>query len=349
MSEGKALQRNAGPTLRDVAAAAGVSVWTVSTAYSNPAKVAEATRQRVFNAAAALGYGGPHPAARSLARGRTGSIAFVVLDDSVPILDDAAAALVARGLLAACHRAGYSLLLSNGASGEVVDARAFFREAAATDPRIPTIVIDGPGGPGVDEVRADVRGAAAAVAAHLYGLGHRDVAVLAYAGAEERLAGVEEGWGGSEPLAVLSVADRPAASARAPSGTPARPAAAAAGGEALARAALSRRPRPTALFALNDTLAVGALNAAHWMGLTVPDDVSVAGLDDLPESAALGLTSALIPYRPLGERAGDLLTAQLAGEVLPPFPDLPTALSIRRTTAPPAGGQSAGQGSAVRH
>jgi DNA-binding LacI/PurR family transcriptional regulator len=322
MTEGKALHRNSGPTLRDVAAAAGVSVWTVSTAYSNPSKVAEATRQRVFDAAAALGYGGPHPTARSLARGRTGSIAFVVLDDAVPILDDAAAALVVRGLLAACHRAGYSLLLSNGASGEVVDARAFFREAAATDHRVPTIVIDGPGAPGVEEV-------------HLYDLGHREIAVLAYAGAEERLAGVRQGWGGSEPLAVLSVAERPAASVRPASGTAARPAAAAAGGEALARAALSRRPRPTALFALNDTLAVSALNAAHWMGLKVPDDVSVAGLDDLPESAALGLTSALIPYRPLGERAGDLLTAQLAGEVVPPFPDLPTALSIRRSTAAP--------------
>ena len=73
------------------------------------------------------------------------------------------------------------------------------------------------------------------------------------------------------------------------------------------------RPRPTAVLGLSDGLALSALSAAHWMGLWVPGDVSVAGLDDLPRSEAAGLTSALVPYRPLGERAGDLLTALLAG------------------------------------
>lgn len=310
------------PTLRDVAAAAGVSVWTVSNAYSSAAKVAEATRQRVFDAAATLGYAGPHPTARSLARGHTSAIAFVAPDDSDALLGDPAAALIARGLLAACHRAGYSLLLSGQASGEMVDARVFLREAGSADPRVPTVVIDGPGAPGVEAIRADVRGAAAAVAAHLWDLGHRDLVVLAHPGADERLAGVRDGWGGSEPLAVLSP-------------SPAAGRAGAAAGEALARAALSRRPRPTALLAVNDSLAAGALQAAHWMGLDVPGDVSVAGLDDLPASAALGLTTALVPYGPLGERAGDLVTARLAGEVLPDFPELPTALTIRRSTGPP--------------
>src|SRR5574337_424915 len=89
------------PTLRDVATAAGVSVWTVSNTYSNAAKVSEATRQRVFDAAAVLGYAGPHPAARSLARGRTGAIAFVSTDGVYALLGDPAAALIARGLLAA--------------------------------------------------------------------------------------------------------------------------------------------------------------------------------------------------------------------------------------------------------
>ena len=335
MAERKPIERRS-PTLRDVAAAAGVSVWTVSTAYSNPAKVAEATRQRVHDAAAALGYLGPHPGARSLARGRTGIIAFVAPEDSEALLGDPAAALVARGLLTACHRAAYSMLLSGLPTEEMVDGRVFFRETGGTDRRVPTIVVDGAGGPGIQVVGADVRGAAATVASHLYGLGHRDLAVLTWAGAEERLAGVREGWGGSGPIAVFSVdADRARAVASEAGGTtrPTPPL-----GEALARAALTRRPRPTALLALSDTLAMSALHAAHWLGLEVPGDVSVAGLDDLPGSAAAGLTSALIPYRPLGERAGDLLTAQLAGEAVEPFPELPTALSIRRSTAaPPAG------------
>jgi len=332
MPERKPVQRRSPTTatLRDVAAAAGVSVWTVSTTYSNPAKVAEATRQRVHDAAAALGYLGPHPGARSLARGRTGIVAFVAPDDSEALLGEPAAALVARGLLTACHRAGYSMLLSGLATGEMVDGRVFFRETVGADRRVPTIVVDGPGGAGIEVVGADVRGAAAAMSSHLYGLGHRDLAVLAWAGAEERLAGVRDGWGGSHPIAVFTV---DAEQARAADSGATRPSPLV--GEALARAALTRRPRPTALLALSDTLAMSALHAAHWLGLEVPADVSVAGLDDLPGSAAAGLTSALIPYRPLGERAGELLTAQLAGEEVEPFPELPTALSLRRTTAAP--------------
>ncbi len=319
-----------GPTLRDVAAAAGVSVWTASNAYSNPDKVAEATRARVFDAAASLDYAGPHPGARSLARGRTGAIGFIAPGHSDELLGDPAAALVARGLLAACHRAGYALLLSGEPAGEMVDARVFYRDGTEADTRVPTVVVDGSAPPGVDTVRADSRGAAAAMAAYLHGLGHRRVAVLACPGTDDRLAGVADGWGGDGPLPVFSlgapgIQDDPDA--------PARPTPAA--GEALARAALSQTPRPTALLALNDTLAVSALSTAHWMGLDVPGDVSIAGLDDLPDSAALGLTSALIAYRPLGERAGDILTARLAGRELPAFPPLPTPLSIRATTGPP--------------
>lgn len=327
------------PTLRDVATAAGVSVWTVSTTYSNPQKVAEATRQRVLDAAGELGYPGPHPGARSLARGRTGTIAFISPGDSDTLLGDPAAALIARGLLSACHRAGYSLLLSGRASGEMVDGRAFYRDATGADGRVPTVVIGGAGGADDDAdfevVGADVRGAASAMAAYLYGLGHRDVAVMACAGTEDRLEGVRDGWGGAGTLQVFSVDDlagRPADGAPTPAMRPGPEV-----GEALARAALSRSPRPTAILALYDTLAVSALNTAHWMGIDVPGDVSVAGLDDLPDSSALGLTSALIAYRPLGERAGDILTAQLAGAPVPSFPPLPTPLSIRETTGvPPA-------------
>lgn len=316
-----------------------MSVWTVSTTYSAPHKVAEATRQRVLDAAAELGYAGPHPGARSLARGRTGALGFIAPGDADALLGDPAAALIARGLLAACDRAGYSLLLSGRASGEMVDGRVFYRDATGADTRVPTVVIGGAGGPGVEAVGADVRGAASAMAAYLYGLGHRDVAVLACAGTEDRLAGVRDGWGAEGTLRVFSVDDLAAPPADDAAAPVARPGPAV--GEALARAALGRSPRPTAVLSLYDTLATSALSTAHWMGLDVPGDVSIAGLDDLPDSAAMGLTSALIAYRPLGERAGDILTAQLAGAPVPAFPALPTPLSIRRTTAPPPAPPSA--------
>ncbi|MBY0397988.1 MAG: LacI family DNA-binding transcriptional regulator, partial [Thermoleophilia bacterium] len=141
-------------TLRDVAAAAGVSVWTASNTYSNPGRVAEATRQRVHAAARALGYPGPHPGARSLARGQTGMIAFVAVDDAEVLLGDPAAALVSRGLLTACERAGCSLVLSGLATGQPVDARAFFRVAGVPDPRVPTVVVDGAAPAGAHAVTA---------------------------------------------------------------------------------------------------------------------------------------------------------------------------------------------------
>ncbi|MGD9572415.1 MAG: LacI family DNA-binding transcriptional regulator [Thermoleophilia bacterium] len=323
MAERKQRPETRKATLRDVAAAAGVSIWTASNTYSNPAKVAEGTRQRVLDAAAELGYLGPHPAARSLARDRAGVIAFVAPGDPEALLGDPAAALVAHGLLTACSRAGFSVLLSGDSAGQMVDGRVFFRDVAISDRAVPTVVIDGDPGPGIDAVRADVQGAARAVTAHLRDLGHQRLAVLAWRGADARLAGVAEGWDPALPPPEVFALD----------GSAARPTPAA--GEALARAALARSPRPTALIALSDTLATSALAAAHWMRLDVPGDVSIAGVDDLPGSAAAGLTSALVAYRPLGERAGDLLAARLGDQDLAAFPDLPTALSIRRSTGPP--------------
>jgi DNA-binding LacI/PurR family transcriptional regulator len=328
----KASPRPRAATLRDVAAAAGVSVWTASNTYSNPARVAEATRERVYAAARELSYAGPHPGARSLARGRSGTVAFVAPGDAALLLGDPAAALVARGLLTACDRAGYSLLLSGRSSEDAADGRVFFRTGESSDRRGPTIVVDGPAGAGSTGVNADVRGAGTALAAHLQELGHTDLAVLAWPGGRERLAGVAAGWSAPGPFRVFGVhGRRPETAPAGGDGSWPTPAL----GEALARAALSARPRPTAILGLSDTLALAALQAAHWMGLSVPRDVSIAGLDDLPGSDAVGLTSALIPYRPLGERAGDVLTAILAGEEAPRFADMPTALSIRRTTAPP--------------
>lgn len=312
--------RRGAPTLRDVAAVAGVSIWTASTTYGKPERVAPATRQRVHDAARRLGYRGPHPAARSLARGRTGMIAFVSAGDADALLGDPAASQVARGLLAACDRGGYSLVLSAQAANEAVDGRVFLHRTPEHDGRVPVVVVDGDAGE--DVVNADAAGAGAAAAHHLYALGHRHVAVLAWEGGHTRLRGAERAWTAAPPLTVHLA-----------SGPEPRPTAAM--GEALARAALERSPRPTALLALSDVLALRALETAHWIGLRVPDDVSVIGIDDLPEAQAIGLSSVMVPYRPMGERAGELLIARCEGRAPHMVTELPTVLAARRTTAPP--------------
>ena len=321
----KVTERLRRPTLRDVAKAAGVSIWTASNTFSNPDRVADATRQRVLAAADELDFAGPNPGARSLARGETRMIALIGPGDAEPLLGDPAAALVARGLIGACDRAGLSLVLTGQTDGLLVDGRVFFRTLSDPTVRGPVVGVDGPAPDGVPTVGADVRAGAAAVGRLLTDLGHRVIAVLCPPGDVVRLAGAADAFAELGPLAVY----------RGGSGRTDWPTHA--DGQAAARAALSRTPRPTALFALSDTLAIGALEAAHHLGLRVPQDVSIAGLDDLPESGARGLTTALVPYRPMGELAADILVARLAGEATPSPPALPTPLVARTTTGPPPG------------
>jgi DNA-binding LacI/PurR family transcriptional regulator len=153
--------------------------------------------------------------------------------------------------------------------------------------------------------------------------------VIGWPGCGERLEGVRAGWGDAGPVRVYMAA-HPDGAGRALGATRAD-------GETVAQIALARIPRPTAILALSDPLARGALVAARWMGLEVPRDVSIAGLDDLEGSDALGLTTAFVPYRPLGELAGATLSALLEGsDPVVPEP-LPTSMAIRSSTGPPPG------------
>ncbi len=302
------------PTARDVARAAGVSTAVVSYAFNRPDRVASATRERVLAAAAAIGYRGPDPAARALRLGRHGVVALVGGVAVERLLADPAAALVARGLAHACDRAGVALLLSGGADAGA-DGAVLLRDAAAGwRGRVPAVAVDADGPPGVPAVRAALEEGAAAVAGHLAARGRRRLAILGWPGAGPRLEGARRGWGGAGPAHARIVAD------------PRR-----AAGELAAATALRDDPRPDAILGLTDELALGALGAARHLGLDVPGDVAVAGIDDLPGSDAAGLTTVFVPYRPMGDLAGTLLAAALDGAA-PASPDpLPTSLAIRAT------------------
>jgi DNA-binding LacI/PurR family transcriptional regulator len=303
-----------------VAEAAGVSIWTASNTFSNPDRVAEATRARVLAAADALDYAGPNPGARTLALGRTGMVALVSPHEASALLADPGAALVARGLLAVCDRSGLSLALAGRDGQQAVDGRAFYRSSPGQAVRGPMVIVDGRDD-AVPCVRVEAAAAAAELARLLLGLGHRRIAVIAGSEDDERLdgaAGVLQELG---PVSVYRTAeDTWSADAH---------------GELAARQALGATPRPTAVMALTDLLAAGTLDAAAQLGLRVPQDVSVTGIGDLPGSAARGLTTALVPYRPMGELAGSVLVARIAGEPAPELPALPAPLAIRASTGPP--------------
>jgi DNA-binding LacI/PurR family transcriptional regulator len=298
-----------------------VSIWTASNTFSNPDRVAEATRQRVLDAADALDYAGPNPGARSLALGRTGMVALISPGDASLLLSDPAAALVAQGLLTTCDRAGLSLVFCGQEGTQLVDARVVVRGSVNAEVRGPVVVVDGEAPGDTPQVRAEAGRAARDIARHLVELGHRTIALIASDIDGVRLAAATEALADIDHLAVYR--------------SPGTPWPTAADGEAAARAAFAHRPRPTALLAVSDTLAFGALEAAHRMGMRVPRDVSISGIDDLPGSDARGLTTALVPYRPMGELAGQALVERLDGRPAPALPVLPVPLVPRATTGPP--------------
>jgi DNA-binding LacI/PurR family transcriptional regulator len=305
-------------TLRDVAEAAGVSVWTASNTFSNPDRVAKATRDRVLAAADVLDYAGPNPGARTLALGRTGMISLVAPEDAAPLLQDPGAALVAQGLLMQCDRSGLSLVLVGAEDDPAVDGRIFLRATPPAELRGPVVVVDAAGG-GVPEVRVDAEGAAAELARVLLGLGHRRIAVIAGPGDEDRLQAVVAVLAGIADVLVFQTSGTPWATD--------------AHGETAARRALGANPKPTALMAMSDPLAVGALGGAFQTGHRVPQDVSVTGLGDLPGSADLGLTTAVIPFRSMGEMAGRILDDRIGGAPVEAVPVFPAPLAVRTTSA----------------
>jgi DNA-binding LacI/PurR family transcriptional regulator len=100
---------------------------------------------------------------------------------------------------------------------------------------------------------------------------------------------------------------------------------------------LSREHRPTAILTLSDQLALGVFEAAKKMGLSIPEDLSVVGFDDVPEASRTepALTTVYQPHVEKGLIAGRMLVAQLRG-VEPQSPEpLPTWLVVRGSTAPP--------------
>jgi DNA-binding LacI/PurR family transcriptional regulator len=192
-------RRGEGPvTLLTVAEAVGVSPMTVSNAYNRPQKLSPALRRRILEVARDLGYPGPNPAARSLRRGRAGSIGLLFGEALTYVFQDPGALEFLRGLaegsakdntvlqlIAALDvdgQEGASLLANAIVDGLVVwtlpDRDPLLR--LARERNIPLVTHGGPRLDGVPFVGIDERAAARAAAEHLLALGHRSLAVVAF-------------------------------------------------------------------------------------------------------------------------------------------------------------------------
>lgn len=305
-------------TIKDVARAAGVSVATVSRVINGKGPVRDATRERIAEVAATLRYV-PHGGARSLITKRTDTVGVVLPD----LFGEFFSELI-RGMDLAARRRGYHLLISSSHAdrseveavlramrGRVdglvvmspdVDARALKENLVAT---LPVILINSSvDGLDLDSLRVDNVGGAAAMVRHLAGLGHRRIAIVRGAGgnndAEERLRGYREA------LAELGL---PAEAELELPGDFSEEA-----GYRAGRRALALDPRPDAVFAANDSMAIGVLAALREAGIEVPGGMALAGFDDIPIAPFLTppLTSVRVEIAELGARALERLVAILA-------------------------------------
>lgn len=330
-------------TVYDVAAAAGVSVATVSRFLAGNGYVGQASRDKIAEAVAVLGYV-PNRAAASLKSRRSGLLGFVVSDLQNPFTAEVAASI---GAQARVHGFGMvlsdsqgdpdlaleavELLQSHGVDGMIVTPpeNAVLNEALLMLSRrgIPVVGLGLHTTPSrTDVATVDTRAGAVAAVRHLVELGHRRIAMI---GSRTMAYGRREAY-----KEVLRAAKLRTPRELLRFGSLDR-----AGGVAGARALLALGDPPTAIFAANDAVALGALQEAGRQSVSVPAELSVVGFDDgdLAAHATPPLTTVAQPKSELGRRAVDLLVARLiAGPAADPTEViLSCELVIRSSTAPP--------------
>jgi LacI family transcriptional regulator, galactose operon repressor len=328
--------KRVGVTISQVAEAAGVSRATVSRVMNGHATVAPELAARVRATALALGYE-PNPHARSLALGRTTTVALVVPDLSNPMFQ-----AVFRGLSQAAAGCGHRVIVAESnedAEDEALLAVEVARrcdglvlassrlpddQLAAIAPSLGPLVLVNRELPqlGVPSLTVDYGAGARDVATHLLSLGHTRLAYLAGPSAsvahQARSHSLQALLGGRGDVELLELPCGPTF----------------VDGHACAQAVISSGA--TGVIAFNDLVAFGVVSGLIELGVPVPDRISVAGFDDIPFAryTAPPLTTASVPQHELGSHAWERLWALLRG--LPPQHNIVfrPRLEIRRSTGP---------------
>jgi LacI family transcriptional regulator len=307
-------------SVKDVAAAAGVSLGTVSNVLNRPEKVSESTRTHVLEVITELGFV-RNDAARQLRAGLNRAVGMIVLDVRNPFFTD-----VARGVEDRLGEHGRPLILGNSAQDPARESAYLdlFEEQRVSGllvtpvgqvlPRLrrlrdrgtAVVVVDRrTGAREFSSVAVDDRRGGRLAAQHLVDLGRRRIA---FVGGPRGLSQVKHRLQGAQQVvddaqgAALEFVETARMDAEA--------------GRAAADALLARgkRSRPDAIFAANDLIALGVLQALTLAGVHVPEDLAIVGYDDIDfaASAAIPLTSVRQPRDELGAAAADTLLEVIA-------------------------------------
>jgi DNA-binding LacI/PurR family transcriptional regulator len=345
-------------TLQTVADKVGVSRMTVSNAFSRPDQLSETLRSTILAAAAELGYSGPDPAARALARGSAGSVGVLMTDSLSYAFTDEVATGFLGAVTAELAPTGLALsLVSSSVTGARVPARdvpmdgalvySCLGDSAALDwlvrRNLPLVYVDQDPPPDAPSVNVDDRGGARAAAQHLVDLGHRRIGIVSgerhgpYDVLVEPLTASEHhvsrermlGW--TDALSAAGVEPLVTRQALTPED----------GAYRAAQVLLDLDEPPTAILCFSDVMAYWVVRAAEDRGLSVPGELSVVGFDDNPLAQRMrpALTTVRQDVAAKGRAAAAALTeaiekVQAGGTPEPTQVLLPTELVVRDSTGP---------------
>ncbi|MDQ2890419.1 MAG: LacI family transcriptional regulator [Gemmatimonadota bacterium] len=314
-------------TIKDVARAAGVSVATVSRVLNGSAPVLEPTRRRILDAACELRFT-PNASARSLSTRRTAALGVVLPDLHGEFFSE-----LLRGIDRTAQTHGRHLLVSSSHHG----ARGMSEALRAMHGRVDGLIVMAPDLPAdgliealphtiptvlvncavvrvptelrVDSLAVDNFGGSVAMVEHLASLGHRRIAFIAGAAHNEDSAERQRGF--RHAMKSLGLAAPPEYQ---PRGDFAEE-----GGRSAAATLMNLSAPPTAIFAANDMMALGAMACVRDRGMDVPDDIAIAGFDDIPAARYVtpSLTTVRVDVEALGARATQLLVGRMIDQVQP--------------------------------
>lgn len=333
-------------TIRDIAKASGVSVATVSQVLSNGGRpVHPQTRERVVSAAQSLEYR-PNAVARGLVRKRMDTIGLVFLHGDIAAHSNPFLLGVLDGVLSVSTRQDRRTMLCTLPSWEAVGEHVSELSDGRCDGvlllvppagcplvtqlqrrKVPFVVVNGGDSFGeIPHVDVDNVRAAFEMTQYLLSLGHRRIGFVHRRTDWDFPFAAERQQGYREAMCAAGCYD---------------PALARFDADELMPLDLAARGRPTALFCCFDALALTVLDALRQQGVRVPEEVSVAGFDDIPGAATSlpGLTTMRQPMTKIGEQAAETLLAFIDGKTeVKPFTLLATELISRQSTAPPPAG-----------
>jgi LacI family transcriptional regulator len=334
----------------DVAKLAGVSIKTVSRVVNHEANVRASTKERVDQAIAELNYR-PDQSARNLASRRSHLIGLVYDDPAAYELPTSGYIIkMQQGALKACRSALSELLIHpcNYRSKDVVtELKSLIEETrlagvilAAPLSNMPKIIraIDATGTPFVrlspgkpDEKRFSIstndRESSAEMTRHLVSLGHKKIAFITGHPSHKAVANRFLGYQDGLQQSGLKFSERLVVAGDNSIGS----------GEACAEKLLTRKQPPTAIFAANDDMAVGVIRVAHRLRVEVPEQLSVAGFDDIALARMVhpALTTVRQPLTEMAERATTALIEGKCGEASANKTEVvPATLQIRESTGP---------------